>query len=157
MQSDVEQTLESVLPNGSIVDGEKSEYVDVAKPTDELLLQSSTIIDQVVSSCNAISESGTESNLSNSASLVPNGDGVMSKKSKRVKFPENDKVVQSYLNPPDPWKHGKTCSTDALIQAYCSACERFNVKPITKLIQQLHTITNFLERNDTLTLRGMTS
>lgn len=93
------------------------------------------------------SSNGTLSNGVNAQEQVSS-----SKKSRRVTFPEND--VQSYLNPPDPWKAGKSCTSDAVVLAYTKACETFNVKPIGKLVQQLRLITNFSERNDLLSLRG---
>lgn len=156
MQCDTEKAMNGDLHHGNVhieerVDDVSSHY------------SHSTAVDAFLPLANGLNSSAV--NSENNGNLTENGDlncnGVgskdeqSSKKSRRVTFPDNENVVQSYLNPPDPWKHGKSCTTEILLQAYHKACERFNVKPNSKLLNQLYVITNFVERNDTLSLRGI--
>ncbi|XP_078490190.1 uncharacterized protein LOC100186281 [Ciona intestinalis] len=74
--------------------------------------------------------------------------------SRRVSFPDDDKIISGYGEPRNPWAQAKTTSTEDLIQAYTQACQQWGVKPITKLLMQLQEITDFSIRAHSLTLKG---
>ncbi|ELT97355.1 hypothetical protein CAPTEDRAFT_218827 [Capitella teleta] len=57
-------------------------------------------------------------------------------------------VILSFQVPAD------SCSTDELMCAYRQSCEKNGVRPMAKLLQQLLVVSDFCDRNETLTLRG---
>ncbi|CAK8694768.1 uncharacterized protein LOC143446242 [Clavelina lepadiformis] len=78
----------------------------------------------------------------------------MKNASRRVSFPEDDKIISGYGEPRNPWAHAKSTSTEELIQAYTQSCQQWGVKPITKLLVQLQEIRDFSVRAHSLTLKG---
>ncbi|CAD5123043.1 DgyrCDS11422 [Dimorphilus gyrociliatus] len=81
-------------------------------------------------------------------------EGKSEKKSRRVSFPVDERVVSGYMEAPNPWTAAERCSTEELVEAYKRACEKQGVKPIIKLLSQLMAVSDFYDRNETLSLRG---
>lgn len=77
----------------------------------------------------------------------------LQRKGLRVSFPEFE-VVSGYMDPPRPWNDVSQCSTDELIASYLNSCDKVGVKPNARLLSQLQVITNFDDRNETLTLKN---
>ncbi|XP_060070550.1 protein phosphatase 1 regulatory subunit 37-like [Ylistrum balloti] len=72
---------------------------------------------------------------------------------KNICFPEPH-AIATYSEAPDPWKHAEVWNNKDLITAYRHGCEQNNVKPLSKVLNQLQGIQNTGERHELLTLKG---
>lgn len=73
---------------------------------------------------------------------------------RRVRFPEDEKIVSERIPPPNPWKDIGDVSTEELVAAYHAACASNQVKPSPIIIQQLQKMTDLSVRVDGFTFQG---
>ncbi|XP_064622160.1 protein phosphatase 1 regulatory subunit 37-like isoform X2 [Lineus longissimus] len=78
----------------------------------------------------------------------------INKASRRVYFPDGGNFVTKAFEPPNPWDKAKSFTTSELVNDYQRSCEKVNVRPLPKLLNQLQAILDFGERFETLTLKG---
>lgn len=74
-------------------------------------------------------------------------------KGHRVNFPTDDRIVTGYVEAPNPWSNALSKSED-LLEAYRTSCTKHGVEPLTRLLQQLQSITIFGDRTQDLNLKG---
>ncbi|XP_078671651.1 uncharacterized protein LOC144911516 [Branchiostoma floridae x Branchiostoma belcheri] len=73
---------------------------------------------------------------------------------RRVNFPADDELVAGAAEPPDPWSLAATCTTEELVSAYRDHCQKLNIRPLPRVLQQLEAITDFTKRVECLNLKG---
>ncbi|XP_072031024.1 uncharacterized protein [Amphiura filiformis] len=73
---------------------------------------------------------------------------------RRVNFPEDETIISGKIDAPNPWKDAKETSTEELIASYHAACVQNKVKPNSKILQQLQTVRDFTQRQETFSLKG---
>ncbi|XP_054715843.1 protein phosphatase 1 regulatory subunit 37-like [Uloborus diversus] len=59
------------------------------------------------------------------------------KRNKGVHFPNDEKLVTCYLDPPDPWSKDYGNTIDTLVTAYVAACDKQSIKPLACVMDQL--------------------
>lgn len=89
--------------------------------------------DTAVVSADAVTESNQ---LAANIEISLDTDNVIVKQKKRVKFPEDEKLIKDFSEPPKRWVPG-TYSTNDLLDSYCKACEKQKCKPLNRLLPQL--------------------
>ncbi|XP_042144315.1 protein phosphatase 1 regulatory subunit 37 isoform X1 [Ixodes scapularis] len=92
------------------------------------------------------------------AKVTSHGGGSVSalkrrSKGHRVNFPTDDRIVTGYVEAPNPWSNALSKSED-LLEAYRTSCTKHGVEPLTRLLQQLQSITIFGDRTQDLNLKG---
>ncbi|KAG8182193.1 hypothetical protein JTE90_017144 [Oedothorax gibbosus] len=56
----------------------------------------------------------------------------------RVHFPEDEEsLVTCFLEPPDPWSKVYGNTLDTLLSSYVAACDKYGIKPLTCVLDQL--------------------
>ncbi|CAH1262340.1 PPP1R37 [Branchiostoma lanceolatum] len=73
---------------------------------------------------------------------------------RRVNFPADDALVAGAAEPPDPWSLAATCTTEELVSAYRDHCQKLNIRPLPRVLQQLEAVTDFTKRVESLNLKG---
>lgn len=74
---------------------------------------------------------------------------------RKVSFPNDEDLVSESVEPVDPWANVSNASSSDVVKAYMTACARFRVKPIDKLIKQLKEHDVFQSRINILNLKGV--
>ncbi|CAG2104437.1 unnamed protein product [Medioppia subpectinata] len=73
----------------------------------------------------------------------------------RVQFPEDHQIVTGYFDAPNPYQYvSETQTLENLIDSYQIACEKQNIKPIPRVLQQLKRFRCNKMRGQDLILKG---
>lgn len=90
------------------------------------------------SSSNIAPQPPPPAGIKHSKSLLLNSQNKQANRTKKkVTFPEDDKIIKDYSDPPKRgWMPGLHSTSD-LLQAYLKSCDRHKCKPLAKLMPQL--------------------
>ncbi|XP_064464006.1 protein phosphatase 1 regulatory subunit 37-like isoform X2 [Ornithodoros turicata] len=77
-------------------------------------------------------------------------------KGHRVNFPEDDRIVTGYVEPPNPWGNTSMLTSDDLLEAYRKSCVKQGVKPIPCVVSQVKSMSLYNDRTQDLNLKGET-
>ena len=90
------------------------------------------------SSSNLAPQPPPPAGIKHSKSLLLNNQNKQANRTKKkVTFPEDDKIIKDYSDPPKRgWMPGLHSTSD-LLQAYLKSCDRHKCKPLAKLMPQL--------------------
>ncbi|XP_076032856.1 uncharacterized protein LOC143020367 [Oratosquilla oratoria] len=74
---------------------------------------------------------------------------------RRVSFPEDEtRLITSYLEPANPWKHMNQVTVDEISNAYKTSCDRHKTRPLPTVMQQIMALPLVGGRVECLSLKG---
>ncbi|OWF35723.1 Protein phosphatase 1 regulatory subunit 37 [Mizuhopecten yessoensis] len=91
---------------------------------------------------------------SNSTEDTHDGDNKKIGTTKRNICFREPHALATYSEAPDPWKNAEVWNNTDLITAYRNGCEQNNVRPLSKVLNQLQGIQNTGERHELLSLKA---
>ncbi|XP_069119075.1 protein phosphatase 1 regulatory subunit 37-like [Argopecten irradians] len=96
----------------------------------------------------------TEGAETNSAEVTGNENSKKTGAVKKTICFREPHAIATYSEAPDPWKRAEVWDNKDLVAAYRNGCEQNNVRPLSKVLNQLQGIQYTGERHEAFSLKG---